>query len=135
MPISKQSSRKNTASSRSSKYHNIKTGKSASRKEARRKRELEILERCGEIRSLRFQVPYELIPAQREPPTIGKRGGIKPGKCIEKSCKYVADFVYEERSGDDWIEIVEDSKGYRTPDYKIKRKLMLFLKGIRIRET
>lgn len=118
-----------------SKYHNIRTGKSASRKEARRKRELEILERCGEIRSLRCQVPYELIPAQREPPTIGKRGGIKPGKCIEKSCKYVADFVYEERSGDGWIEIVEDSKGYRTKDYVLKRKMMLFLKGIRIRET
>lgn len=134
MPISKQSSRKNTASSRS-KYHNIKTGKSASRKEARRKRELEILERCGTIRNLRCQVPYELIPAQREPPTIGKRGGIKPGKCIEQSCKYIADFVYEERSGDDWIEIVEDSKGYRTKDYVLKRKMMLFLKGIRIRET
>lgn len=118
-----------------SKYHNIKTGKSASRKEARRKRELEILERCGQIRNLRCQVPFELIPPQREPPTIGKRGGIKPGKCIERSAVYVADFVYEERSGDGWIEIVEDSKGYRTKDYVLKRKLMLFLKGIRIRET
>lgn len=118
-----------------SKYHNIRTGKSASRKEERRKRELELLEKCGEIRNLRCQVPFELIPAQREPPTIGKRGGIKPGKCIEQSCKYVADFVYEERSGDDWIEIVEDAKGFRTKDYVLKRKMMLFLKGIRIRET
>lgn len=118
-----------------SKYHNIRTGTSASLKEERRRRELEILERCGKIRNLRCQVPYELIPVQREPPTIGKRGGIKPGKCIERSCEYVADFVYEERSGDGWIEIVEDAKGFRTPDYKIKRKLMLFLKGIRIRET
>lgn len=121
--------------SRSSKYHNIKTGKSASRKEARRKRELEILERCGTIRNLRCQVPFELIPPQREPPTIGKRGGIKPGKCIERSAVYVADFVYEERSGDGWIEIVEDAKGFRTKEYVLKRKMMLFLNGIRIRET
>ena len=121
-----------------SKYHNIRTGKSASRKEARRKRELEILERCGTIRNLRCQVPFELIPAQREPPTIGKRGGIKPGKCIEQSCKYVADFVYEERSGDGWIEIVEDVKGYKKGQayalFAIKRKLMLLNYGIRVRE-
>ncbi len=118
-----------------SKYHNIRTGQSASRKEARRKKQLELMERAGVIRKLRCQVPYELIPSQREPPTIGKRGGLKKGKCIERSCIYVADFVYEEKTTDGWREIVEDAKGFRTPDYKIKRKLMLFLLGIRIRET
>ena len=118
-----------------SKYHNIKTADSASKKEARRKKQLELMERAGVIRKLRCQVPYELIPAQYEPDIIGKRGGKKRGRCMERSAVYVADFVYEERSGDGWIEIVEDSKGYRTKDYVLKRKMMLFLKGIRIRET
>lgn len=118
-----------------SKYHNIRTGQSASRKEERRKKQLELMERAGVIRKLRCQVPFELIPAQREPPTIGKRGGLKKGKCIERSAVYVADFVYEERSGDGWIEIVEDAKGFRTKEYVLKRKMMLFLNGIRIRET
>ena len=136
MPISKQSSRKNTASSRS-KYHNIRSGQSASRKEEKRKRELEILERCGTIRNLRCQVPFELIPAQREPPTIGKRGGIKPGKCIERKVVYYADFTYiDAKTGE---LVVEDVKGYRGGGayevFTLKRKMMLSKYGIRIREV
>ena len=50
---------------------------------------------------------------------------------IERPVRYVADFVYLENG----IEVVEDCKGVRTKEYVIKRKLMLFLKGIRIRET
>ena len=117
------------------KYNAQKVGKSASKKEAARKRELELLERAGKIENLRCQVPFELIPAQREPSTIGKRGGIKPGKCIEKSCKYVADFVYIDKDGN---QIVEDVKGYKGGEaYKLfvlKRKMMLWRYGIKIRE-
>ena len=32
-------------------------------------------------------------------------------------------------------KVVEDAKGFRTADYKIKRKLMLHVHGVRIKET
>ena len=121
-----------------SKYHNLKTrvsnGKIAdSRKEARRYEELLLLQRAGKISDLRTQVPYELIPAQYETyERYGKSGQrLKDGiKLVERAINYVADFVYTENGK----IIVEDTKGVRTPDYVIKRKLMLHIHGIRIRE-
>ena len=100
-------------------------------KEAKRYQELRLLERAGAISGLRRQVKYILIPAQREPDTIGKRGGVKKGKLLEKECAYLADFVYEENG----VTVVEDTKGVRTKDYIIKRKLLLLNYGIRIREV
>lgn len=102
-----------------------------SKAEARRGAELEAMASAGEITDLRRQVSFELIPAQREPDTIGKRGGVIKGKLIERAVYYVADFVYVNRDGD---TIVEDVKGMRTPEYIIKRKLMLYVHGIRVRE-
>lgn len=105
-------------------------------REARRYKELKLLLLAGEIICLRMQVPFELIPAQYEDTgevyTKGPRKGKpKQGKCIEKSCVYVADFVYMQ----DGKRIVEDTKGMRTPEYIIKRKLMLYVHGIRIKEV
>ena len=102
-----------------------------STKEYKRYLELIVLERAGVISDLRRQVKYVLIPTQREPDTIGPRGGIKKGKLIEKECSYYADFVYKENGK----EIVEDCKGFREEKYLIKRKLMLYIHGIRIKET
>lgn len=102
-----------------------------SRKEARRARELSLLEKAGKITELQTQVKFVLIPAQREPDIVGKRGGIKKGKVIERECAYYADFVYTDENGQ---RIVEDTKGVRTTDYIIKRKLMLYVHGIRIKE-
>jgi hypothetical protein len=101
-----------------------------SQKEYRRFRELVLLERAGRIQDLQRQVKFVLIPAQYEPDTIGKRGGVKRGKLIERECSYIADFVYTE----DGKQVVEDTKGFRTADYIIKRKLMLKEHGIRIKE-
>lgn len=101
-----------------------------SRKEARRYAELKQLEAAGEISGLELQKVYVLIPTQREPDVIGKRGGIKKGKVIEKAVTYKADFVYM-KNGE---QIVEDTKGFRTTEYIIKRKLMLYVHGIRITE-
>lgn len=101
-----------------------------SKKEAARYKELKLLEAAGEISNLERQVKFVLIPTQREPDFVGVRGGIKKGKVIEKECSYLADFVYI-RDGE---VIVEDTKGIRTKDYIIKRKLMLYLLGIRIQE-
>ena len=114
------------------KYHASPTGGNASRKEARREAQLRLLQRAGQISQLRTQVPFELIPAQYGPGTTGPRGGKKSGRCLERSVVYVADFVYLDRDGQ---QIVEDSKGFRTKDYIIKRKLMLWVHGIQIRET
>lgn len=101
-----------------------------SKKEAKRYQELSLLEKAGAICNLQRQVKYTLIPTQREPDVIGKRGGIKKGNVIEKECAYYADFVYEENGQ----TVVEDTKGMRTTDYVIKRKLMLHIWGIKIRE-
>jgi hypothetical protein len=50
----------------------------------------------------------------------------------ERECKYIADFVYRDRDGN---RVVEDCKGFRTPVYKLKKKLMLHVHGIRIVEV
>lgn len=101
-----------------------------SRKEYRRFCELSLLLRAGAITELKRQVEFELIPAQREPDTVGVRGGIKKGKVIEQKCSYVADFVYKENGH----TVVEDTKGFKTKDYIIKRKLMLWVHKIKIKE-
>ena len=105
-----------------------------SRKEMRRYQELLLLQRAGAILNLRRQVKYILIPAQYETyERYGKKGQeLKPGRrLLEKECSYIADFVYEENGK----EIVEDTKGIKTKDYIIKRKLMLFIHGIRVKEV
>lgn len=101
-----------------------------SKKEAKRYRELLLLEQAGEISDIQRQVKYVLIPAQKEPDRIGAKGGCYKGKTIERECAYIADFVYR-KNGE---TIVEDTKGFRTKDYIIKRKLMLWVFGIRIVE-
>lgn len=102
-----------------SKYRAIKTeidGKVFdSRKEAKRFEELKLLLRAGEITDLLTQVPFTLIEKS------------KYGKAIQ----YIADFVYREKGQ----LIVEDTKGYRTPVYKLKKRLMAEIHGIVIRET
>ena len=96
-------------------------------KEARRYRELELLQAAGVISGLERQKKFDLIPVQREPSK-----GKKKGRVIERECSYIADFVYRDENDN---LIVEDTKGVKTKDYIIKRKLMLYMKGIRIREV
>ena len=105
-----------------------------SRKEGRRYQQLLLLERAGVISDIKRQVKFVLIPAQYETyERYGKRGQrLKDGRrLIEKECSYYADFTYNE--GESFV--VEDTKGFRTTDYKIKKKLMLYVHGIRIREV
>ena len=107
-----------------SKYYSRKVTKDGvtfdSVKEYRRFCELSLLERAGAIADLKRQVKFELIPSQRI-----------DGKVVERPCTYVADFVYQEGGK----TVVEDTKGFRTKDYIIKRKLMLHVHGIRITEV
>lgn len=93
-----------------------------SKKEANRYLELHTMKMAGQITDIRMQVKFELLPAQYE-----------NGKCIEKSCHYVADFTYKTSDG----LVVEDVKSdvsRKLPAYILKRKLMLFIQGIKINE-
>ena len=111
----------------SSKYGNHKTQIDGitfdSKHEAMRWVELKYLERIKQIRDLQRQVPFELIPAQKE-----------NGKVVERAVKYVADFVYYDHEGN---LVVEDAKSHatKTDAYKLKRKMMLYFKGIAIKEV
>ena len=101
-------------------------------KEKRRYDELKLAEAAGAIGDLQRQVRFELIPAQREPDTRGPKGGVIKGRLIERKVEYVADFVYIDlQTGE---KVVEDTKGMRTPDYILKRKMMLYFHGIKVRE-
>jgi len=94
-----------------------------SKKEYRRFCELQLLARAKKISNLSRQVKYTLIPAQKN----------EKGKVLERECSYIADFVYYDLEQNKYI--VEDSKGVRTKDYIIKRKLMLYINSIRIVEV
>lgn len=111
-----------------------------SRKEARRYTELSLLEKAGAISDLRLQVKYVLIPAQYETyERYGKRGQrLKDGqRLVEREIAYIADYVYTQ----DGKTVVEDVKGYRDPSsaayakFVLKRKLMLWIHGIKIKEV
>ena len=102
-----------------SKYKNVKTTLDgiifASKKEATRYTELMMLQRAGMIQNLRLQVPFELIP---------KQAG-------ERAVKYIADFTYTENGE----PVVEDVKGIKTDVYRLKKKLMLKVHGLKIKEV
>lgn len=91
--------------------------KFASKKEAKRWQDLQLFEAARRVRNIRRQVEYRLEVM---------------GILI---CKYRADFVFDELIGGAWVETTEDVKGYRTPEYRLKKKLMKACHGIEIRES
>lgn len=92
-------------------------------KEAKRYQELRLLEKAGAILNLKRQVPYELLPAQHI------------GNTKERAVHYVADFVYIQNGE----TVVEDVKGCKHGTayalFAIKRKLMLSVYGIHVKEV
>lgn len=85
-----------------------------SKLEAKRYQELKLLERSGVISGLELQKQFNVIPIQKG----------------ERAATYKADFCYVENGN----IVVEDTKGIKTPEYILKRKLMLFVHNIKIRE-
>ena len=83
-----------------------------SKSEAKRYEELKLLQRGGAIQNLSLQPRFMLQEGFVNVDT-GKK---------ERAIEYVSDFMYDE--GDRIV--VEDVKGFKTADYKIKRKLFLF---------
>lgn len=108
---------------RGSKYHAKKTTIDGiefdSAKEAKRYAKLRDMERAGKIQGLRLQVPFELVPSF-------ECDGVK-----YRGMKYVADFVYYR----DGKQVVEDTKGAKTREYLMKKKLMAYLNNINIEES
>ena len=102
-----------------------------SAKEWRRWLVLKAMEESGEISHLERQREFELIPEQREPDTIGPKGGVHRGRLLERRVVYRSDFSYMK----DFDLVVEDAKGFRTEAYIIKRKLMLQVHGIQVKEV
>jgi hypothetical protein len=90
-----------------------------SRAEAARYAVLAAMQKAGEISELRMQIPFVIIPKQRD----------ANGSAV-RECRYVADFVY--MAGD--RVVVEDVKGMLTPEYRIKKKLMLSVWNITVQE-
>ena len=90
-----------------------------SKKEADRYQVLKQFEKQGKINGLKLQQEFILIP---QVVLDGKK---------QKPVKYKADFCYSVDGND----IVEDVKGWKTPEYKIKRKLMKFVHGVEIFEN
>lgn len=104
------------------KYHAIPTTVDgftfASKREAARYQQLKLMLRADLIAELQLQPEYKF--------TLGER----------TIFTYRADFRYRERIGDhlsDWV--VEDAKGFRTPVYRLKKKLIEAQFGLTIRET
>ncbi len=122
---------KNSFAKGRNKYGNTRVGSHASKKEHYRAMQLKAMERAGLISDLREQVSFTLIPTQ-----YGECGKDFKGKnvrvLLERACRYVADFVYTDNATGQ--QVVEDTKGVRTKEYIIKRKLMLLVYGIQIKE-
>lgn len=90
-----------------------------SAKEAKRYAKLRYMEEACEIQDLRLQVPFEILPSF-------ECDGVK-----YRGMSYIADFVYYR----DGRQVVEDCKGFKTPEYKMKKKLMAYLNHINIEES
>lgn len=99
-------------------------------KEYRRWSELVLLERAGQVSDLQRQVKFVLLPAQYRQMFDRKAHKWKT-RCVEREVCYIADFVYQQ----DGKTVVEDTKGFKTKDYIIKRKLMLYIHNIQIKEV
>ena len=89
------------------------------------------MEQAGEISNLRYHVKYTLFPEG----TVDIRR-LPDGREIElrryeRENWYEADFVYVNKKGE---EIVEDFKGFETPEFREKRTMfkILYEKDIKI---
>lgn len=98
------------------KYGNIKTTIDGitfdSKAEARRYQELKLLEKAGEINTLKLQPIFPLVVNNQ---SVGT---------------YIADFSYTNRDGS---LVVEDVKGVRTAVFNLKARLMKAIHNIEVK--
>jgi hypothetical protein len=91
------------------KYNAVKTEWNDSKKENKRLKELQILEKAWKIQNLQEQIIFVL------------QEWFECNWNKIRAIKYIADFVYKK----DWIMIVEDTKWFITDVFKIKKKMFL----------
>jgi hypothetical protein len=104
-----------TSAPKPNKYGAKRSGKYASTHEAKVAGDLAALATAGLINDIGEQVSYTLVPGN---------GKIRP-------IRYIADFVFEE----DGKTVVADAKGYAKQQvYRLKKRAMLLIHGIEIRE-
>ena len=84
-------------------------------KESKRYGELKILEKVGQIRSLRLQPTFVIM--------------VNSIVCA----KYRADFDYYDVATE--TRVIEDAKGFPTPVYRLKKRLVEAIYGIQIQEV
>lgn len=115
----------NSIDQKKNKYNNTKVEykgiKFDSIKEMKHYQLLEYLQKIGEIKELKLQVPYELIPKYKI-----------NNKTVRK-CVYIADFTYI-TTNDDKLHVV-DTKGFRTDVYRLKKKLFEYKYGVEVEEV
>lgn len=124
------------------KYNNVKTALDghifASKREASRYAQLKLLQSAGEIRNLQLQPVFTFTMAGLEVRHKNYKQPLKYVDC-KRALKYIADFSYEwldrTQQHKGWQIVIEDSKGFKTPEYKIKRALMLYFYGIEVKEV
>ena len=94
-----------------------------SMKEANRYEELKLMEQAQIITRLKRQVPFELLPACDR---------------YKRPLFYIADFTYYKIGADRLIFVAEDVKSAATAKdktYKIKKRMMYQILGIKIQEV
>ena len=106
------------------KYHNRKCEyngiKFDSQKEMRYYQKLELLQKSGKIFDLQRQVSFTLIET------------FKLEDKTYRKTSYIADFTYIDENGK---YHVVDTKGFKTKEYLLKKKLMAWKYGIEIEEV
>jgi hypothetical protein len=115
----------NSIDQKKNKYNNTKVEYKGIRfdsiKEMKHYQLLEYLQKIGEIKELKLQVPYELIPKYKI-----------NNKTVRKTT-YIADFTYI-TTKDDKLHIV-DTKGFKTDVYRLKKKLFEYKYGVEVEEV
>lgn len=121
------------------KYGNSKTVFKGVEYDSKRERDRHIYlldaERRGIISDLRRQVTFHLLPAQYE--TVEKQLKTKTKEvsvCVERAVDYKADFTYM-KDGQLVVEDTKIAKKLLPPEYVLKRKMMLYFHGIKIKEV
>jgi hypothetical protein len=105
-----------------------------SKREYFRHLELLEMEANGVISELNRQVEFTLLPAVKVTETVQLKTKTKEvTKTIQQPIKYVADFVYTE-NGEKVVEDVKISPKVLPKDYVLKKKLLFYFHGYKIRE-
>lgn len=106
-----------------------------SKKEYQRYLVLKDAEKKGAINNLRRQVKFELLPPVTEEfvEHLKTKDKVKQ-KVIQRCVSFIADFTYQK--GDELIvEDVKISKSLLPKEYILKKKMMLALLGIKVKES